>query len=185
VRLARLYLSCFSPFTLAVELNLIVVLIGIRLREFKHTVGEAECTAQLRTAVVGKTNLHNEGVQLYSTMNSSLKDAGYISTGTKGSIVNAGCVKMRTHKKRRSGMSIRKDVLMLVKHRAHESSTIAFKSGLCNDGVGPSFRNLGTVMTVHDGTVDGTVQNRKKAKIWLYDSKKAILALFSSFQNIA
>jgi len=38
---------------------------------------------------------------------------------------------------------------------------------------------------VNDGTVDGTVQNRKKAKIWLYDSKKAILALFSSFQNIA
>jgi hypothetical protein len=27
-----------------------------------------------------------------------------------------------------------------------------------NDGVRPSFHNLGTVMTVHDGTVDGTVR---------------------------
>jgi len=27
-----------------------------------------------------------------------------------------------------------------------------------NDGVRPSFRNLGTVWTVHDGTVDGKVQ---------------------------
>jgi hypothetical protein len=26
-----------------------------------------------------------------------------------------------------------------------------------NDGVRPSFRKSGTVMTVHDGTVDGTV----------------------------
>jgi hypothetical protein len=40
-------------------------------------------------------------------------------------------------------------------------------------------------MTVHDGTVDGTVQNRKKAQKWLFDPKLDILALFSSFQNVA
>jgi len=54
-----------------------------------------------------------------------------------------------------------------------------------NDGVRPSFRNLGTVRTVHDNTVDGTGQNRKKAKKWIFDPKMAILALFSLFSYIA
>ena len=31
-------------------------------------------------------------------------------------------------------------------------------------------------MTVHDGTVDGTVQNRKKAQKWLFDPKMAIFS---------
>ena len=50
-----------------------------------------------------------------------------------------------------------------------------------NDSVRPSFRSLGTVGTVQDGTVDGTVQKSQKAKKLLIDPKMAILAHFSSF----
>ena len=38
-----------------------------------------------------------------------------------------------------------------------------------NDGVRPSFRKSGTVQTMHDGTVDGTVQKSqigKKTAFW-------------------
>jgi hypothetical protein len=45
-----------------------------------------------------------------------------------------------------------------------------------NDGVGPSFRNLGTVQTVHDGTVDGTVQKSQKGKKRVFDPKMAIFS---------
>ena len=60
-------------------------------------------------------------------------------------------------------------------------STYGLTVDTVNDGVRPSFRNLGTVMTVHYGTVDGTVQKSQKAKKLLIDPKMAILAHFSSF----
>jgi hypothetical protein len=40
-------------------------------------------------------------------------------------------------------------------------------------------------MTVHDGTVEGTVQKLRKGQKWHFDPKMAILALFSSFLNVA
>jgi hypothetical protein len=40
-------------------------------------------------------------------------------------------------------------------------------------------------MTVHDGTVDNTVQKLQKGQKWHFDPKMTILALFSSFQNVA
>ena len=54
-----------------------------------------------------------------------------------------------------------------------------------NDGAVPLFRNLGTVMMVHDGTVDGRSNDRNKAQKWHFDPKMADLALFSSFLNVA
>jgi len=47
-----------------------------------------------------------------------------------------------------------------------------------NDGIRPSFRNLGTGMTVHDEMVDDTVQNLQKGP------RNGILTL-SSFSNVA
>jgi len=61
-------------------------------------------------------------------------------------------------------------------------STYGLTVDTVNDGVRPSFRNLGTVMTVHYGTVDGTVQKSQKGKKWPFDP---ILALLSSSQNVA
>ena len=49
-----------------------------------------------------------------------------------------------------------------------------------NDNVRPSIRNLGTVKTVHDGTVDGPYIARRP-KNGILNPKTAILAAFSSF----